>query len=222
MDGTILDSEVIYQKIVTKICERYGRTYNRQLQIQMYGVTDRELSVAVVRELKLPISVDEFEMQLSDSAKKLLPSAPLTEGAERLLTHLNKCNIPLALVTNSTEYAVRMHATERPELFALFHHKVSITNSEVNRGKPHPDIYVLAASKFPAKPRPSKCLVFEDSRIGVEAAVRAGMQVVMIPDHRLEKDFTRNATLVIRSLLHFRPELFGLPPFDDYPRKNLK
>ncbi|CAG4949368.1 unnamed protein product [Parnassius apollo] len=143
----------------------------------MYGVTDRELSVAVVRELKLPISVDEFEMQLSDSAKKLLPSAPLKEGAERLLIHLGNNNIPLALVTNSTAHAVRMHATERPELFGLFHHKVSITDSEVNRGKPHPDIYVLAASKFPAKPRPDKCLVFEDSRVGVEAAVRAGMQV---------------------------------------------
>lgn len=35
----------------------------------------------------------------------------------------------------------------------------------------------------------------------------------MIPDRRLEREETRHATLVIRSFLDFKPELFGLPPF---------
>lgn len=43
-------------------------------------------------------------------------------------------------------------------------------------------------------------------------------QVVMIPDGRIDREQTRQATLVIRSLLDFQPELFGLPPFDDTPR----
>lgn len=46
----------------------------------MYGVTDREICETVVKELKMPISIDEFEKQLTDLAQKLLPSAPLQRG----------------------------------------------------------------------------------------------------------------------------------------------
>nr|XP_037875425.1 pseudouridine-5'-phosphatase isoform X4 [Bombyx mori] len=176
-----LHSEVLYHKIIREICEKYGKDYTKDLQTRMTGTTDREICVTVVDLLKLPISVDEFEKQLTDLAQKLLPSAPLLKGAKRLLTHLHDYKVPMALATNSTEQAVRLHALSRPKLFGMFHHK---------------------------------CLVFEDSVVGVEAAIKAGMQVVMTPGPRLQREHTRHATLVIKSLLDFKPELFGLPPFD--------
>ncbi|CAH0712903.1 unnamed protein product, partial [Brenthis ino] len=213
------DSEIMYHKIIRKICEKYSKKYTKDLQARMYGGTDRDICIAVVEELKMPISADEFERQLNDLAQKMLPSAPLQRGAERLLTHLHDYKIPMALATNSTEQAVRLHATARPKLFGLFHHKVSVNDPEVFRGKPNPDIYLVAASRFPEKPKPRQCLVFEDSAVGVIAAKEAGMQVVMIPDSRLDREQTRQATLVIRSLMNFQPELFGLPPFDDIPKR---
>ncbi|XP_063836681.1 probable pseudouridine-5'-phosphatase [Ostrinia nubilalis] len=209
----------MYHKMIKQICEKYGRKYTKELRIRMYGVTDREICLTVVKELKMPISADEFEMQLGDLAKKVLPAAPLQKGAERLLTHLHDYKIPMALATNSTEQAVRLHATARPRLFGLFNHKVCASDPDVDRGKPHPDIYLVAANRFPEKPKPIQCLVFEDSACGVEAATAAGMQVVMIPDPRLDREQTRHATLVIRSLMDFQPELFGLPPFDEKPER---
>lgn len=41
----------------------------------------------------------------------------------------------------------------------------------------------------------------------------------MTPDPRIDREQTRHATLVLRSLMDFRPEIFGLPPFDDIPKR---
>lgn len=47
------------------------------------------------------------------------------------------------------------------------------------------------------------------------AAIAADMQVVLIPDSRLDRSLASNATLIIDSMEEFRPELFGLPPFEE-------
>jgi beta-phosphoglucomutase-like phosphatase (HAD superfamily) len=63
------------------------------------------------------------------------------------------------------------------------------SSSDVARGKPHPDIYLHAASTMGAAD-PARCLVIEDSPIGVTGAVAAGMRVFgfaqLMPAHRLQ------------------------------------
>lgn len=108
---------------------------------------------------------------------------------------------------------VEIKTAKHQELFKLFHHKVmGSTDPDVKVGKPAPDIFLVAASRFPDKQSGENCLVFEDAPNGVRAAVDAGMQVVMVPDKNLAEEQRKLATLVIESLEDIKLEDFGLPP----------
>lgn len=137
-------------------------------------------------------------------------------GAERLLRHLYQHKIPFCLATSSGQDMVEIKITHHHEIFKLFKHRVcGSSDPEVKQGKPAPDIFLIAASRFSDKPDPSQCLVFEDAPNGVKAAHSAGMQVVMVPDERVPLEMCSLATQRILSLEDFHPELYGLPPFDN-------
>lgn len=53
----------------------------------------------------------------------------------------------------------------------------------------------------------------EDAPSGAKGARAAGMQVVLVPEPFVPEEMTKEATLVLSSLEHFQPELFGLPKF---------
>jgi HAD superfamily hydrolase (TIGR01509 family) len=53
-----------------------------------------------------------------------------------------------------------------------------VTAEEVRRGKPHPDLFLLAAERMGVPPE--RCLVFEDSPLGIQGAERAGMTAVLV------------------------------------------
>ena len=65
--------------------------------------------------------------------------------------------------------------------------KVIVPVDEIRNGKPHPEGFLLAAERLGVKP--AECLVFEDTRPGIEAGMSAGMQVVglltTVPAHQL-------------------------------------
>ncbi|XP_023954555.1 probable pseudouridine-5'-phosphatase [Bicyclus anynana] len=214
MDGLLLDTEQVYKKMITQLCAKYGHEYTDELMMKVLGGTEQRLSEILCKDLNLPVSPKEFRDQLLELGDTMLAGSPLLDGAERLIRHLHKTQVPFALATSSSERSVKTKIASYKDLFSHFHHMVmGSTDKEVKFGKPHPDIFLVAAARFPDKPKPEKCLVFEDSPHGVTAGVSAGMQVVMVPDPHLDKRLTSHATIVLPSLAKFQPEIFGLPPF---------
>ncbi|XP_013186138.1 pseudouridine-5'-phosphatase isoform X1 [Amyelois transitella] len=217
MDGLILNTEDLYTVAFQNIVSQYGKDYTFELKLKLMGSQAHETAKIVVSHLDLPVTPEEFIAQTSKEFEKIFPDTEVLPGARCLIEHLSKHNVPIGLATSSSRESYELKVNKRhKELFSLFPYKtMGSSDSEVKRGKPYPDIFLVAASRFPDKPKPEQCLVFEDAVNGVKAARAAGMQVVMVPDPRVDESLRTEATLVLKSLEDFKPELFGLPPYDD-------
>ncbi|KAF5299205.1 hypothetical protein FQA39_LY02378 [Lamprigera yunnana] len=216
MDGLLIDSEKVYDIIISNIARKYGKEYTNDVRMKLLGTPEPITAKLAVQEMQLPITAEDFLAEYTEGTLTHLRNPDLFPGAEQLIRHLHKHNIPIAVATSSSSTSVGVKTQNYKELFDLFHHKVmGSSDPEVKRGKPNPDIYLICAARFPDQPAPEKCLVFEDAPNGVIGALRAKMQVVMVPAKTVSEELRKPATLVLESLTDFKPELFGLPPFDE-------
>jgi HAD superfamily hydrolase (TIGR01509 family) len=123
-------------------------------------------------------------------------------GVAALLDWLDAEGIPRAIATSSLA-PTAADKLARAELSARF--DIVVTGEQVARSKPEPDIYVEAARRLGVTP--AYCVAFEDSDLGLEAAMAAGMRAVAVPDLKpLPDDVLRRTHAVIASL-HDAPAL---------------
>lgn len=213
MDGLLLDTEGFYTVVQSRLASRFGKEFTWELKAKMMGQKALEAARILVSELQLEgqITPEQFLREREESLDEMFPSTQLLPGAERLLRHLAASGVPICLATSSHLRHYTLKTTQHQELFTLFNHRV--TGDQIDNGKPAPDIFLHAASLWHPHPAPSACLVFEDAPSGMAAAKAAGMACVMVPDARLDTALTKEADSVLSSLLDFKPEEWGLPPF---------
>lgn len=214
LDGTLLDTERIFATVHQEICSRYGKTFSWDIKSAIMGRPEPEAVRIIKDTLKLPVTVEEIMAESRKKKEDLYPKVDLMPGAEKLIRHFQRHQVPIAMASSSSQEAYNLKKTRYQELFGLLHHIVLGDDPEIKNGKPAPDIFLICAKRFEPSVTPAKCLVFEDAPNGVEGARAAGMQVVMIPDENLPKELTKDATIVLSSMTEFKPELFGLPKFD--------
>lgn len=202
--------------MVGDIAKLYGKPYPHDVRMRVLGTTEQLMAKIAVTDLDLPITPAEFHKIFQMLCRKRFLNLNLMPGAERLLRHLHNNDIPIALGTSSSLEMAEIKMASHQELFDLFLHKVmGSTDPDVKCGKPAPDIFLVAGKRFADKPKSGNCLVFEDAPNGVRAACLAGMQSVIVPAESTAPEMCKEATIMIKSLLDFKPEEFGLPPFDD-------
>jgi beta-phosphoglucomutase-like phosphatase (HAD superfamily) len=105
------------------------------------------------------------------------PTFPLKSGAQALLTELAQAGIPCAVASSSPVDEIRSRLG-RVSVLQFF--RAIAGGDEVDRGKPDPAVYRLAAHRLGVPV--DSCLAFEDSDNGARAAVSAGMAVIIVPD----------------------------------------
>ncbi|MCU7373446.1 HAD family phosphatase [Paucibacter sp. O1-1] len=199
MDGLLLDSERPIRDAWLRLSSLteadYLLTVGRNRPDSLAVLTEKLGSLAEAERVYAAVDA-EIAAQFQDRGFELKP------GALALLQRLQGLGVPLA-VASSTRHAKvldRLDAAGIRPFFGPIH-----GGDQVARGKPHPDLFELAARSLGI--HPAKTLVFEDSSYGAQGALTAGMGVVLVPDLKQPDPAIAPQCLVLGSLDEVLPRL---------------
>ena len=211
MDGLLLDTEGIYTEVTQQIVGEYGKVFDWSVKGKIIGRRAVQAAEIIVESLDLPITPQDYlDSRKNVLLEKFKDTAPLP-GAKEMTTHFFDLGIPQALATSSSSPMFEAKFEKHKKWFSQFTQIVRGDDPELKEGKPAPDIFLLAANRVGVDP--AECLVFEDAPTGTEAALAAGMPVVVVPDPNMDHCHFKNASQIISSLKDFDPEYWGLPKF---------
>jgi HAD superfamily hydrolase (TIGR01509 family) len=180
MDGTLVDSEKLWDVAINELYARRGRVLAPEVRDATVGGSADGVIRIVFDDLGLdpdPEHMAEVADWMHDYVGELFTTGlPWCPGAREMLEALLAADVPMALVTN-TRRALTENALDS---IGRQYFSVTVCGDEVPEGKPAPDIYLRAAALlgFAA----GDCLAIEDSTTGTAAAEAAGCAVLVVPN----------------------------------------
>lgn len=211
MDGTIFDTEAIYRRCWIRAAKDVGFDEDMELFFErICGLIMTDMSALVHRIYGEDTPFEELRERRRFYLEEELASGvlPFKSGAPDILYTLKEKGIKIALVTSTGRKLVDRYL-KMSGLEDVF--DVIMTGETVTHGKPHPEIFLLAAEKLGILP--THCVVVEDSPNGIRAGHAANMYTVMVPD-------LHPCTEELRSLLwHCCDTLGDLIPLIDEKNK---
>ncbi len=184
-DGVLVDSERVANEVFARVLDEVcGLEFTLEDMFDTFVGHSRLQCLQKIEALLGRPPPDELDRRYREDINRALEaSVQAVDGIEDVLRELA---VPACVASSGSHEKMRL-TLGKTGLVDFFDGKVFST-SEVERGKPHPDIYLYAAARMGAAD-PSRCLVIEDSPVGVSGAVAAGMTVFgfaeLMPAHRL-------------------------------------
>jgi HAD superfamily hydrolase (TIGR01509 family) len=198
LDGVLADSEPWWNQIDAKLLAEYGVGYRGEYHRNVLGVSYRLAVEFYKNAFRISASIEELMRRRGEIATEFFANrVGLFPSAKTMLEQLREMKLHLAVATSSVSASARPFL-DRTGIRSLF--RVVVTGDEVQRGKPHPDIYLRTAKRL--EMAPEACLVIEDALAGVAAAKAANMRVAAIPDTRFVDplEYEKEADCVLGSL----------------------
>ncbi len=205
MDGVLIDSEVIWQRVRADFAAELGRSWTHADQMAMLGCSTPVWSEQMRQRLGL---LHLSAQALADEIKQRVQAAfetglPTRSGAAQALEAL-AAHYPLALASGSPRNLV--DCAMRLTGFGRYFQSIW-TGDDVEHGKPHPEIYLRATAALGVAP--AHAVGVEDAPNGLKALRAAGMRAVAAPcpEFPLDADTLALADCVMQSLHGLTPEL---------------
>lgn len=196
LDGVLIDSESIY----TVFWNRMNELFPTGIDNFSYVIKGTTLPQILDRYFPDPKVQAELRVYLKKQEAEMVYR--IFSGVERFLKALKEKGIPTAIVTSSNDAKMKVLFDSLPGFRDYF--DVVVTDTDVTRSKPDPQGYMLAAERLGV---PSEhCVVFEDSRAGLEAGRRAGGKVVAVATTLTHEDIAGCGDIVIDSFVELTPE----------------
>ncbi len=168
LDGVLIDSESEYSRIWAQVNKEFP-TGISSLEVVIKGCTLDKILDDHYPDMKIR---DKVVARLYELEK--LMKYEYKPGAEHLLKSIKASSRKMALVTSSNDVKMAHLDEEIPDLRNMF--DFIVTADLITHSKPHPEGYMLGASKIGCDP--NNCIVFEDSLQGVKAGRNSGAFVV--------------------------------------------
>jgi HAD superfamily hydrolase (TIGR01509 family) len=172
-DGVIADSEVLANCVLANMVTALGRPTSLDDALGRYmGKRLPDLIAAIESDLGKPVAGSFAQDLQAATLASFRSDLREVRGARAFLDAHAAVNRCIASSSSRERLALSLNVLGLTGQFAggVF------SADEVSRGKPHPDLFLMAATRMDADP--SHCLVIEDSESGVRAGLAAGMTVV--------------------------------------------
>jgi HAD superfamily hydrolase (TIGR01509 family) len=194
MDGVIVDSESRHERAFHEVVREIGYSDKLELRFADYvGRSDQILWLDFVARHKPSQTMTELSaMKRRRVVDIIRREQPLFAGLPELVEKLS-ARYALGLASGSEREVVE-EVLQINRLGRFF--PAVVSDSDVTRGKPAPDIFLRAAELL--KLAPEACCVIEDSTAGVAASLAAGMEVIAITNTYAAEDL-QPATHVVRT-----------------------
>jgi len=177
MDGLLVDSERLERRVWQAAAGDHGVEMSDDRFASFVGHPAEECDRLLGLYYGAAFDVSGFHAACHRRMSVIVKreGVPLRPGAREWIEFVRDLGIPLGLATSSARTLVRERLGDLVTRFS-----VVVTRADVARGKPHPDLYLEAATRLGVAPEAS--LALEDSPTGAQAALAAGMPVVVVPD----------------------------------------
>jgi HAD superfamily hydrolase (TIGR01509 family) len=174
-DGTIADSMPLHYRAWKKALAEWNCEFEEKLFYALGGMPVAEIISTLNQTHGLQMPVKLVERRKESFYFELL--SELTAVPE-VLEHVERAHgrIPFAVVSGSTRESVTASLVA---LKLLDRFETLVCAGDYTKSKPDPEAFLIAASRLGVTPE--KCLVFEDTDMGIEAAKAAGMAWVKVP-----------------------------------------
>ncbi len=185
-DGVLVDSERVANEVFARaLREICGIEFTLEHMFDTFvGHSKAQCLAKIEQMLGHPPPADLDRRYHEDINTALETSVEAVRGIDRVLAVLE---LPSCVASSGSHDKMRL-TLGRTGLYDYFAGRI-YSACEVDRGKPHPDIYLHAAASM-GNVDPARCLVIEDSPVGVTGALAAGMTVFgyaeLMPAHKLK------------------------------------